>query len=61
VCYRLWREAEMRGFAASPSPEIDNADLVNQQFHIKGVTLDGLDANLAVNREGVLNVIALSE
>jgi ATP-dependent helicase HrpB len=27
VCYRLWREAEMRGFAASPSPEIDNADL----------------------------------
>src|SRR5690606_25607695 len=27
VCYRLWREAEMRGLAASPSPEIDNADL----------------------------------
>ena len=27
VCYRLWREPEMRGFAASPSPEIDNADL----------------------------------
>ncbi len=27
VCYRLWREAEMRGFATSPSPEIDNADL----------------------------------
>jgi ATP-dependent helicase HrpB len=27
VCYRLWREAEMRGFAQSPSPEIDNADL----------------------------------
>ena len=27
VCYRLWREAEMRGFAAAPSPEIDNADL----------------------------------
>ena len=27
VCYRLWREAEMRGFAASPSPEIENADL----------------------------------
>jgi ATP-dependent helicase HrpB len=27
VCYRLWREAEMRGFAASPSPEIDNTDL----------------------------------
>jgi ATP-dependent helicase HrpB len=27
VCYRLWREAEMRGFASSPSPEIDNADL----------------------------------
>lgn len=27
ICYRLWREAEMRGFAASPSPEIDNADL----------------------------------
>ena len=41
--------------------EIDNADLVNQQFHIKGVTLDGLDANLAVNREGMLNVIALGE
>jgi hypothetical protein len=41
--------------------EIDNADLVNQQFHIKGVTLDGLVANLAVNREGVLNVIALSD
>lgn len=27
VCYRLWREAEMRGFAASPTPEIENADL----------------------------------
>lgn len=27
ICYRLWREAEMRGFAQSPSPEIDNADL----------------------------------
>lgn len=27
VCYRLWREAEMRGFQASPAPEIDNADL----------------------------------
>jgi len=27
VCYRLWREAEMRGFAASPSPEMENADL----------------------------------
>lgn len=27
VCYRLWREGEMRGFAASPSPEIENADL----------------------------------
>lgn len=27
VCYRLWREAETRGFAASPSPEIENADL----------------------------------
>lgn len=27
VCYRLWREAEMRGFSASPSPEIENADL----------------------------------
>jgi ATP-dependent helicase HrpB len=27
VCYRLWREAEQRGFAASPSPEIANADL----------------------------------
>lgn len=27
VCYRLWREAEERGFAASPSPEIENADL----------------------------------
>jgi len=27
VCYRLWREAEMRGFAPSPSPEIENADL----------------------------------
>lgn len=27
VCYRLWREAEMRGFAPAPSPEIDNADL----------------------------------
>jgi ATP-dependent helicase HrpB len=27
VCYRMWREAETRGFAASPSPEIENADL----------------------------------
>lgn len=27
VCYRLWREAELRGFQASPAPEIDNADL----------------------------------
>ncbi|MBI1360023.1 MAG: ATP-dependent helicase HrpB [Alphaproteobacteria bacterium] len=27
VCYRLWREAEMGGFAAARSPEIENADL----------------------------------
>lgn len=27
VCYRLWREAEMGGFAQSPTPEIENADL----------------------------------
>ena len=27
VCYRLWREAEMGGFAAARLPEIENADL----------------------------------
>lgn len=27
VCYRLWRETEMGGFAKAPSPEIENADL----------------------------------
>lgn len=27
VCYRLWREAETRGFAPAPSPEVENADL----------------------------------
>ncbi len=27
VCYRLWREAEQRGFAAQREPEIWNADL----------------------------------
>ena len=27
VCYRLWREAETRGLAAFPTPEIANADL----------------------------------
>lgn len=34
VCYRLWREAEMRGFAASPSPEIENADLTGLALDI---------------------------
>src|SRR6185503_3279882 len=34
VCYRLWREAEMRGFAASPSPEIDNADLTGLALNL---------------------------
>lgn len=29
VCYRLWREAEMGGFPASPPPEIESADLTN--------------------------------
>ncbi|MEN9479438.1 MAG: hypothetical protein RLZZ298_833 [Pseudomonadota bacterium] len=41
--------------------EIENADLVNQRFQIKGIALDGLDANLEVNRSGLLNVIALSD
>ncbi len=27
VCYRLWRQAEMQGFKAAPSPEIQQADL----------------------------------
>ena len=35
VCYRLWREAEMRGFAASSSPEIDNADLTGLALDLK--------------------------
>ena len=41
--------------------EIENADLVNQRFTVKGVALDGLDASLAVNRQGELNLLALIE
>ena len=41
--------------------EIENADLVNQRFAVKGMMLDGLDASLAVNRQGELNVLALAE
>lgn len=41
--------------------EIGNADLVNQRFHIKGIVLDGLDANVAVNRQGELNLISIGE
>ncbi len=41
--------------------EIENSDLVNMRFAIKGVALDGLDASLAVNRQGELNLLALAE
>ncbi len=34
VCYRLWREAEMGGFAASPPPEIASADLTNLRLDL---------------------------
>jgi hypothetical protein len=41
--------------------DIENADLVNQRFVLKSIALDGLDASLAVNRQGELNLIALGE
>ncbi len=34
VCYRLWREAEMGGFSASPPPEIETADLTSLRLDL---------------------------
>lgn len=39
--------------------EVDNADLVNRKFLIKGVQLDGVEAFVAVNRGGELNWLRL--
>lgn len=41
--------------------DLDNADLVNQNFAVKRVALDGLDASLSVNRQGEFNVLALAD
>jgi hypothetical protein len=41
--------------------EIDSGDLVNQRFKVKGVALDGLDASLAVNRQGEFNLLLLAD
>jgi uncharacterized protein involved in outer membrane biogenesis len=39
--------------------DLDKADLVNRQFAVKRVALDGLAAHLAVNRQGEFNVLRL--
>ncbi len=39
--------------------DLDNADLLNRKFAVKRVALDGLNVNLAVNRQGEFNVLAL--
>ncbi|MGE5470858.1 MAG: DUF748 domain-containing protein [Bacteroidota bacterium] len=39
--------------------DVDNADLINRKFAIRRVALDGLDAGLAVNRQGEFNVLAV--
>lgn len=41
--------------------EIDKADVLNRQFAIKQVVLDGLEANLSVNRQGEFNVLMLAD
>ncbi len=39
--------------------DLDNADLINLNFAVKRVALDGLDASLSVNRQGEFNVFTL--
>jgi len=41
--------------------ELDSADLINQKIAIKRVALDGLDATLAVDRQGDFNVLMLAD
>ena len=41
--------------------ELENADLINQKVALKRVTLDGLDATLAVNRQGEFNILMLAD
>ncbi|RIX42474.1 MAG: DUF748 domain-containing protein [Rhodocyclales bacterium GT-UBC] len=41
--------------------EIDKADLLNRQFAIKTVLLDGLEANLSVSRQGEFNILMLAD
>lgn len=44
VCYRLWREAEMGGFPASPPPEIESADLTNLRLDLANWGANSPDA-----------------
>ena len=41
--------------------DLGDVDLINQNFAIKRVALDGLDVSLAVNRQGEFNVLQLAE
>lgn len=41
--------------------DLDNADLINQKIAVKRVALDGLDASLAVNRQGEFNILQLAD
>ena len=41
--------------------DLENADLINRKIAVQRVTLDGLDATLAVNRQGEFNILMLAE
>jgi len=41
--------------------DLEKADVLNQNFAIKRVALDGLNVNLMVNRQGEFNVLALAD
>lgn len=41
--------------------DLDNADLINRKIAVRQVALDGLDAHLAVNRQGEFNVLRLAD
>lgn len=41
--------------------DLDNADLINRNFVVKRVALDGPDVTLSVNRQGEFNVLTLAE
>jgi len=41
--------------------ELEQLDLINRKFAVKKVAVDGLEANLAVNRQGELNLLTLAD